>query len=191
MWSKKIIIPTVIVAVFYVVATIYLMNVGLVKDTIFGSHSLSYKWNLLIALLAGMWTAMSKLSLFLLVVIAILTGANLTLVVQRLEAIRASGKMSFVVGGSSLLGIVGGGCASCGLPILAFLGFSGAVFYLPFQGLELSILAIILLLVSLYSLIKQRANQIVCAVDIDTPKGVSSVYEDKSKEQTYTQTQDY
>jgi len=169
LWSKKILIPTVIIAILYVVATVYLMNAGLVKDTIFGSHSLSYKWNLLVALLAGMWTAMSTLSLVLLIIVAILTGANLTLVLQRLRTIRASGKMSFVVGGSSLLGIVGSGCASCGLPILAFLGLSGAIFYLPFQGLELSVLAIILLSVSLYFLIKQSTKQEVCAVDIYTP----------------------
>jgi len=168
-WSKKILIPTIIIAILYVVATVYLMNAGLVKDTIFGSHSLSYKWNLLVALLAGMWTAMSTLSLVLLIIVAILTGANLTLVSQRLRTIRASGKMSFVVGGSSLLGIVGSGCASCGLPILAFLGLSGAIFYLPFQGLELSVLAIILLSVSLYFLIRQSTKQEVCTVDIYTP----------------------
>src|SRR3989344_6151043 len=163
-WSKKILIPTVIIAILYVVTTIYLMNAGLVKDTIFGSHSLSYKWNLLVALLAGMWTAMSRLSLFLLVVVAILTGANLTMVAQRFRTIRASGKMSLTVGGSSLLGIVGSGCASCGLPVLAFLGLSGAIFYLPFQGLELSALAIILLSVSIYSLIKQSTKQTVCVI---------------------------
>lgn len=163
-WSKKLLIPTAVIAVLYVVATIYLMNVGLVKDTIFGSYSLSYKWNILTALLAGMWTAMSKLSLMFLVVVGVLTGANLTLVVQRVQAIRASGKMSFVVGGSSLLGIVGSGCASCGLPILAFLGLSGAIFYLPFQGLELSVLAIVLLSFSLYTLIQQRVEQAVCDV---------------------------
>ena len=163
-WSKKIIIPTLLIGALYVIVTVYLMNVGLVKDTIFGAHSLSYKWNLLVALLAGMWTAMSTLSLVLLIVVAILTGVNLTLVVQRLRTIRASGKMSFMVGGSSLLGIIGSGCASCGLPILAFLGLSGAIFYLPFQGLELSVLAIVLLSVSLYSLTKQNAKQEVCAV---------------------------
>lgn len=168
-WARKFIIPTVIIAALYVVATVYLMNAGLVKDTIFGSHSLSYKWSLLTALLAGMWTAMSGLSLFLLVVVAILTGANLTLVVQRLQTIRASGKMSLMVGGSSLIGIVGSGCASCGLPILALLGLSGAIFYLPFQGLELSVLAIVLLSISLYVLIKQSTRQTVCAVDISTP----------------------
>lgn len=109
LWSKKIIILSASIAVFYVIATIYLMNASLVT------------------LLTGMWTAMSRLSLFLLVAVAILTGANLTLIVQRLKVIRASGKMSFVVGGNSFLGIVGSGCASCGLPILAFLGLSGAI----------------------------------------------------------------
>lgn len=163
-WSKKIIIPTLLIVFLYVMTTIYLMNAGLVKDALFGTHSLSYKWNLLMALLAGMWTAMSTLSLVLLIVASILTGANLVLVVQRLKTIQASGKMSFVVGGSSLLGIVGSGCASCGLPILAFLGLSGAIFYLPFRGLELSVLAIILLSVSLYTLIRQREKQAVCAV---------------------------
>jgi hypothetical protein len=163
-WSKKVIIPIVIIAVLYVVATVYLMNAGLVKDTIFGSHSLSYKWNLLLALLAGMWTAMSTTSLVLLIIVAILTGANLTLVVKRMQEIRASGKMSLVVGGSSLLGIVGSGCASCGLPILALLGLSGAIFYLPFQGLELSVLAIIFLSISLYTLIRQQAKRAVCEV---------------------------
>jgi len=149
----KNIVPTILIAALYIVAAVYLMNVSLVRDTVFGAHSFSYKWNVLLALLAGMWTAMSALSLVLLWIVAILTGANLTLVVRRLQTIRASGKMSFVVGGSSLLGIVGSGCASCGLPILAFLGLSGAVFYLPFQGIELSVLAIIFLSISLYVLL--------------------------------------
>jgi len=190
-WSKKIIIPTLLIAALYVTVTVYLMNAGLVKDTIFGAHSLSYKWNLLVALLTGMWTAMSTLSLVLLIVVSILTGANLTLVVQRIKTIRASGKMSFMVGGSSILGIVGSGCASCGLPILAFLGLSGAIFYLPFQGLELSVLAIVLLSVSLYSLIKRSAKQEVCAVDVIPPLGYHGVYESRSKKQTYQKTQDY
>lgn len=167
-WSKKIIVPTIVIALLYAMITIYLMNAGLVKDAIFEAHSLSYKWNLLVALLAGMWTAMSRLSLVLLIVVAILTGANLTLVVERLKTIRASGKMRLMVGGSSLLGIVGSGCTTCGLPILAFLGLSGAAFDLPFQGKELSLLAIILLAASLYVLIKQRAKQEVCSARTHT-----------------------
>lgn len=163
-FSKNIILPAALIAVLYVIATIYLMNAGLVKDALLGDHSFSYKWNLLIALLMGMWTTMSRLSLFLLMVIAILTGINLTLVFHRFRAIKASGKMRLMVGGSSLLGVVGSGCVSCGLPILALLGLSGAIFYLPFQGLELSVFAIILLSFSLYVLIRQRTKPVVCDV---------------------------
>lgn len=152
------------VAGCYLVATVYLMNYRLVTDALFGAHAIGYRWNLLVALLGGLWTAMSKLNLVLLVIVAMLTGANLTLVVQRLQTIRASGKMSFMVGGSSLLGIVGSGCASCSLPVLAFLGLSGAVVYLPLQGVELSLLATLLLLVSLHVMIRGGISKATCTV---------------------------
>jgi hypothetical protein len=163
-WFKNIIVPALLIAILYVMATIYLMNAGLVKDAILGVHSLSYKLNLLVALLAGMWTAMSRLSLMFLIIVAILTGLNLMLTIQRLQTIRSSGKIHLAVGGSSLLGIVGSGCASCGLPILALAGLSGAIAYLPFRGVELSIVAIILLTVSLYFLIRSRTQEKVCTV---------------------------
>ena len=147
------------------IGVVYLMNFSLVKDAILGDHTLDYKWSLLSSLLVGMWTSMSKIGLASTVIIALLTGLNLALVVNRLKILRSSNKVRFTVGGSSLLGIVGSGCASCGLSILAFLGLSGAIFYLPFQGLELSVLAIVLLSVSLYSLIKQSTKKTVCVVD--------------------------
>ncbi len=164
-WSEKIIIPAFIIAILYVIATVYLMNASLVKDALFGVHSMSYTWNILIALLVGMWTAMSGLGLFLLTTVAILTGLNLVLTVERLRSIRSSGKMHWAIGGSSILGIVGSGCASCGLPILALLGFGGAAAYLPFQGIELSLLAIVLLSVSLYILIQGRTERALCIIE--------------------------
>lgn len=163
-WSAKIILPTFIIAMLYVIATVYLMNASLVQDALFGVHSPSYRWNILIALLIGMWTSMSELSLFLLTTVAILTGLNLVLTIERLRSIRSSGRMHWAIGGSSILGIVGSGCASCGLPILALLGFGGATAYLPFQGVELSLVAIILLSVSLHVLVKGRVEQARCAV---------------------------
>ncbi len=164
-WSLRVILLAAAIAILYVVATVYLMNASLVQDALFGAHSPSYRWNILIALLVGMWTAMSGLSLFLLTTVAILTGLNLMLTLERLQSIRSSGKMHWAIGGSSILGIVGSGCASCGLPILALLGFGGAAAYLPFQGVELSLLAIILLAVSLHVLIKGQVWQTHCAVE--------------------------
>ncbi len=159
----KIIAMTLAVATLYVVAMAYLMNASLVQDAIFGDHTLEYTRDILFALLFGIGTVMSGVSLFLLFTIALLTGANVSLLVERIRSARVSGKMRATVGGSSLLGIIGGGCASCGLPILALPGISGAIAYLPFQGMELSIVAIMLLTISFLSLIRSRSGE-VCRI---------------------------
>lgn len=159
LWSGKIIVMTLAVAALYVVMTAYLMNTSLVHDAIFGDHSWEYTQSILLALLFGIGTAMSGVSVFLLFTIALLTGVNVSLLAERIRNARLSGKIRTTVGGSSLLGIIGGGCASCGLPVLALPGISGAIAYLPFQGMELSIVAIILLTVSLLSLLKSRSEK--------------------------------
>lgn len=141
------------------------MNFGLVKDTIIGIYPLSYKFNLLIALLEGMWTAMSHVSLMILILNAILTGAILMLLVQKITALKKLGRLRLVAGGSSLLAIVGSGCAACGLPILSLIGLGGAVLYLPFGGTELLYVSFILLAGSFYLLVRN-----VNAIQCDIPK---------------------
>lgn len=59
-----------VISSIYLISITYLMNFQLVKDAVFGDHTVSYKVNLLTAL----------------------------------------------PGGSSLLGVIGSGCAACGLP---------------------------------------------------------------------------
>lgn len=162
--SKKFIIPTIVITVIYMAITTWLMNFSLLKLTIFGDYPIIYKFNLLMALLGGMWTAMSGYGLVMLIIVALLTGANLTLIVQRIVKLRSFGKLQFVAGGSSLLGFIGSGCAACGLPILALLGLSGSVAYLPFRGMELSFISVILLLISFYFMVKTLSQKEVCEV---------------------------
>ena len=116
LWSTKFLLPTFAVALLYVGLTVYLMNAALLNDAVLGEHSWGYAWSLGSALVMGIGTTMSQISLILLILLALLTGANLTLLVQNVRSRRASGKLHFVVGGSSFLGLVGGGCASCALP---------------------------------------------------------------------------
>ncbi len=160
----KTVISAFIIASFYLVLTTYLMNGSLVKDTILGDFPLAYKVDLLLALLQGMWTAMNGLGLAVLILIAILTGINLTLVFQRIKQLKSAGKLHFMVGGSSLLGIIGSGCAACGLPVLALLGLSGSVAYLPLRGTEFSIMAALLLILSFYLMIKTNNQKLACAI---------------------------
>ena len=130
------------------------MNSSLARDTLVGGYGLDYKITVLISLLQGMWTAMSGSGVIMLFLIALLTGANLTLLFSKVRLLKNNKKLRLVVGGNSLLGIVGSGCAACGLPILSLLGLGGSVIYLPYRGAELSYVSLVLLSVSLYFLLK-------------------------------------
>jgi len=158
LFSRRFIISTLSIAFLYIIVITYSMNVRILKDTLWGDYDVTYKLKLLFSLLKGMWTAMSGPGLTVLFLVALLTGANLTLFFGKVNLLKNNKNLRLVVGGNSLLGIVGSGCAACGLPILSLLGLSGSVMYLPFRGAEISYISLILLMVSFYLLIK-NSNQ--------------------------------
>ncbi|EKD65347.1 MAG: hypothetical protein ACD_50C00115G0005 [uncultured bacterium] len=71
-----------------------------------------------------------------------------------------------LVGGNTLLGIAGSGCAACGLPVFSILGLSGSILALPFHGLELSYLAVVLLSISFYLLLRSVFEKEYCAIPL-------------------------
>lgn len=150
------------IAIVYITLVVYLMNTQLVWDTLLGK----YKLTLLVDLLSGIWTSMTSLGLFTLFITALLTGANLTLVAQRFSALRSSGNLHFVVGGSSLLGLVGSGCVACGLPLISLFGLAGSLAFLPLRGAELSFVAVLLLSLSFYLLLQSFKDGKNCEVKI-------------------------
>ncbi len=162
--SKKFLIQTILIAVCYLLLVIYLMNINLMKDTLFGNYPLGYRISISIALLGGMWTAMSHLALAILVTTAFLTGVNLTLIIQKISLLRAAPKVQLVLG-SSILGVISSGCVACGLPIISFLGLTGSLVFLPFHGSELSVVALVLLIISSYFLLNENNKYRVCAIN--------------------------
>lgn len=160
--KPKNILFILLIASFYITFVTYLMNTSLVLFTVTGGYPLEYKFKLLLSLLQGMWTAMSGIGLLTLFITAILTGANLTLLFQRIVYLKSAGNLKLIVGGSSILGLVSSGCAACGLPILALLGLSGSIAYLPLRGIELSYISIFLLLGSFYLLVKSSDQMRSC-----------------------------
>ncbi len=153
---RKVLFPALIITVLYFLATTYFMNSRLALDTLIGNYTVSYKLNLFVALILGMWSVMGGFGLTILLLTAGLTGLNLSILVQRIGELSKTGNVHLVVGGSSLLGLATSGCAACGLPILSLLGISGSLFYLPLRGLELSYLSIVLLIISLILLAKNK-----------------------------------
>jgi len=167
LFSKRFIIPTMVITFLYIIVITYSMNVRILRDTLFGDYDTLYKLRLLFSLLQGMWTAMSGSGLVMLFLIALLTGANLTLLFSKIKMLKNSKRLRLVVGGNSLFGIVGSGCAACGLPILSLLGLGGGVRFLPLRGVELQSISFILLSVSLYLLLK-NSNQACSLANINT-----------------------
>ncbi len=162
--AKKFIFPTSVVTVIYILLVVYLRNLVLINDTFFSSFSIPERLKLYGSLILGMTTSMTYVALLLMFVTAILTGLNITLVIQRLSEIQKMGKIHLVAGGSTLLGIVGGGCASCGLPVISVLGLSQTLLFLPFKGAELPYISIFLLSLSLYFLIRSNRNAKACEI---------------------------
>ena len=157
------ILASTAISLAYLIIVTFLMNSSLMTATLLGSYSLDYKFKIFTSLLYGMWTSMSGIGFTLLIATAILTGINLSLLGKKLKNLKKQGNLKLVVGGSTLLGIIGSGCASCGLPVIALLGLSGSIAYLPLGGMELSYLSVILLLFSLYHLIKAN-NKNECEI---------------------------
>ncbi len=165
-FTRRFIILSFLLASLYLILSVYLMNFTLVKLTITGEFPIGYKFNLLVDLLGGMLTAMSGTGLLVLILTAILAGINLVLLSKRILILKSSGKLHLVAGGSSLLGIAGSGCAACGLPVIALLGLSGSVAFLPFGGSEISIISLALLSISLYFLLKSYSKELSCKVNL-------------------------
>ena len=140
------------------------MNSSLARDTLMGSYGLGYKIQILISLIQGMWTSMSPYGLLLLFLVAILTGANLTLLFEKIRVLKKFDKLQIVVGGNTLFGMVGSGCVACGLPVLSLLGFGSSIAFLPYRGAEFTYLSLALLSISLYVLIRSRNQS--CSVKL-------------------------
>jgi len=108
----------------------------------------------------------------LLVVVALLTGVDIAMVAYHF---RAHG-LSLSEGGSGALGVVlgvlGAGCAACGsavlLGILSLFGVSASLLFLPLDGLEFAVGALLVLTLSIYWIADgMRGGQIDgCPVDV-------------------------
>ncbi len=162
--SAKILVLAIIIALFYILGAIYLMNYRLLAATLFGDYAFLAKATLLVSLLGGMWTAMTSSGRTILFLTGFLTGVNVSLIMARFSFLTKMGGLHLVAGGSSALSLVTSGCASCGLPILSLLGLSGSVLYLPLRGLELSYLSAILLSVSSFLLIRNYHRELSCKI---------------------------
>jgi len=130
-------------------------NLALVVDVVIGgSLPLSNRVAVLVGLYPFLGTSFSVEAGVATLAVAALLGVDLALVAYH---VRVHG-LTFESGGGSaigaFLGMLGAGCAACGpavlVGLLTLFGAAGALTLLPFEGLELTGLAALALLLSIF-----------------------------------------
>ncbi len=96
--------------------------------------------------------------------ISALFGIYIGLLVFRHDLMKDNKNAKAVVSGigGTIAGVLGAACPTCGAPLLAFFGAPLALMALPFQGLEIKVLSILLLLLSVYLLVQSIEKKINC-----------------------------
>lgn len=169
-FKKEILNPTSIIIISLVALTYFsfsvlIINYRFLGMALFGKASIFYKLNLLFIFLVGSYYALGVFDFILMVITSILVGANLLMLFKILKSLRTSeGKVSFTVGGSTVIGILVAGSCSCGFSLISILGLTSALTFIPFGGLGIHLFSIFLLLVSLFYSLNTFHQEIVCKI---------------------------
>lgn len=158
----KLLIIAISIAFFYIIASLYAVNMAIITDTIFGSYPMSYKTTLLQSVVVGSWNMYPPPEAILLVIIGILMGINIALMVKIFSALQANKGLRVSFGGSSVLAIASAGCPACGISLLSLIGVS--VPLLPAQGVPLQLLAVTLLAGSIIYSLRKLHQPMACEV---------------------------
>ncbi|EKD91468.1 MAG: hypothetical protein ACD_30C00005G0036 [uncultured bacterium] len=153
----KFLLTALSVSLFYILLNVYISNYQVINQAFLGDFTFEYRSALMFSLIQGLTTALSATSLIFLMIISVLTGLNSAMLIKK---VNKGGGVHLMFGGS-MLGTLGSGCVSCGLPLLGVLGMSGSIAYLPFKGLEFSVLSAGLLLISFYLLLRNSKKECV------------------------------
>ena len=162
----------VLAAVFGLTLFVLTQNLSVAVFALQGSLPADARVTILLGLYPFLGSVYNPVTGSVLLVLAGLIGVDVAMVGYHLRehGLSASEGTSGAVG--LVLGTLGAGCAACGTAILtgllSLVGAAGAVTLLPFEGLELTLGAAIVVILSIYWLAEgMRGSEINgCPVDI-------------------------
>ncbi|MEZ3116064.1 hypothetical protein RYH80_09075 [Halobaculum sp. MBLA0147] len=166
-------VGAVLAAVVALTLFVVSLNVPLVANVVVGgSLPLANRLRILVELFPFVGTSFGPAQGGLLLVVSALSGVDVAMAVYHF---REHG-VGLASGGGSLAGVVlgtlGAGCAACGsavlLGLLSLLGVSTSLLFLPLDGLEFALGALVVLTLSIYWLADgMRGGEIAgCPVDL-------------------------
>jgi hypothetical protein len=127
----------------------YLLNAFIVQWKNLPLISIVGIWNVLFL---GVYSSITKITFINTILIGLLTGVLISLLAYRFNNLsgKRSNKLGFISSAGIFLGLFAPGCAACGIGLAATLGLGSSLVFLPFEGAELSFLAIGLLVFSIW-----------------------------------------
>jgi|TARA_Y100000310_G_scaffold340468_1_gene436362 hypothetical protein len=162
----KYFLLTLITAFVFYLVSIYLSEISIINN-VFKQKGFS----------SGVYTLVNSFiqfpnfvkihSLVSLIIIAVLLGLLTSLIAYKTNMIKkTSGKTIGFLGTTGIfLGVLAPGCSACGIGLLSALGIGGAFLtFLPFHGLEISILAILILSFTTFKITYDINKGIVCEI---------------------------
>lgn len=105
-----------------------------------------------------------------LIIISILFGILIGMLIYKTSITKkeSAKRLGFFTSTGVFLGVLAPGCAACGVGIASILGLGAFLSFLPYEGLELSVLSIALLLIANYKLSKALLNANSCQIKLPT-----------------------
>jgi len=142
-----------------------LVSSWIVLDGLYSSMGFFRAFGVSLQLSFGFWEVAKLHSFISLVVLSVLFGMFISLMIYKSRiGLKSKGSTGFLGGIGVFLAILVPGCAACGVGLLSVLGLSaGLLAFLPYEGLELSIIAIVLLSITIF---KITENLDSCKIDI-------------------------
>lgn len=118
-------------------------------------------WKVSSSLIFGFHNTVPTSSAVLLVIVSILSGIVMAFSVFLL---RRQIKGSSLAGVSIVASVLAPACPACALGILGVVGIGGVISFLPFKGLELGLLGVLIVVISLQYLSKKICTN-VCEIN--------------------------
>lgn len=146
-YNWKYITLSVIVAILFYTFNVFISNYKIVFFSM-TSYSFLDNFRFYFNLIMGYGNTMILSSFVTLIIISVLFGVLVSLITFKIRMIKSfeNHKLGVFASVGILLGILAPGCAACGLGLLPLLGLSAtSLYFLPFKGLEISIIAILIL----------------------------------------------
>lgn len=152
-------------SVLFYLANVIIQNFSNLSS-LYPNYGFSQTIHFLFNLSINLRQAITLSSYLSLITISILLGILISIIVYKTKDTREklSKKSGFLNTIGVFLAILAPGCAACGLGLIAVLGLTGAILtFLPFKGLEISVISIAILA---FAILKMSKDITICKVCI-------------------------